>query len=282
MTWPSSTPRRPREAAGGTAAVEAAIDLMVAETNGAYAASGVRQRRGAGGSVGGAVCRIVRRRRPDIVRLADPEDGHLDEAHALRDRTGADLVHLIVAESNGVCGIADLLSASSDLTALDCGGITFAHELGHNMGLRHDRFQGGGIPRGERIFASGVRLREPADVRGGRPAVQPLGHDHGLPYPVCTGRRLVARSCFVSRIHASATTATRWACPFGAGAGVTGPGRRGGGSQRHGCRRRRGMARSPQPGARRDRGGAGPEADADGRRWRSTCRRRSPIPTATR
>ena len=32
----------------------------------------------------------------DVDRLADPSDGHLDEAHTLRDEAGADLVHLIV------------------------------------------------------------------------------------------------------------------------------------------------------------------------------------------
>ena len=125
-----------REAAGGTAGIEAAIDLMVAETNEVYAASGVRQR-----------LALVARSEvpyveggPDLGRLRDPSDGHLDEAHTLRDRTGADLVHLIVGDRYGVCGIATLSSAFG-ITAVDCGGMTFAHELGHNMGLRHDRFQ---------------------------------------------------------------------------------------------------------------------------------------------
>ena len=127
-----------RETAGGVAAIEAAIDLMVAETNEAYAASGVGQR----------VALVGRSEVPysetygwgDLRRLSDPSDGHLDEAHALRGRTGADLVHLIVSDRYGVCGIANLPGAFG-VTAVDCGGITFAHELGHNMGLRHDRFQ---------------------------------------------------------------------------------------------------------------------------------------------
>ena len=125
------------EAAGGTAAVEAAIDLMIAETNEAYAASGVRQRLALVGR--SEVKYSESSGLVDLNRLADPEDGHLDEAHALRDRTGADLVHLIVARSN-VCGQARLPGAFG-LTRLECGGLVFAHELGHNMGLRHDRFQ---------------------------------------------------------------------------------------------------------------------------------------------
>ena len=128
-----------REAAGGAAEITAEIDLMIAETNQAYATSGVHQR----------LALVGRSEVPytetsgfvDLDRLRDPDDGHLDEAHALRERTGADLVHLIVGDPDyNVCGIAALPGAVG-ITLRDCGGITFAHELGHNMGLRHDRFR---------------------------------------------------------------------------------------------------------------------------------------------
>ena len=127
-----------RESAGGTAAIEAEIDLMVAETNEVYATSGVRQRLALVGRA--EVPYIETYGRQDLRRLQDASDGHLDEVHALRDATGADVVHLIASERYGVCGIAGLASAFG-ITAVDCGGVTFAHELGHNMGLRHDRFQ---------------------------------------------------------------------------------------------------------------------------------------------
>ena len=125
------------EAAGGAAAIEAAIDLMVAEANEAYAASGVRQRLALAGRL--EVPYSETSSFSDLNRLTDPSDGHLDEAHDLRDRTGADLVHLIVAASD-VTGIASLPGVFG-LTLLDAGGTVFAHELGHNMGLRHDRFR---------------------------------------------------------------------------------------------------------------------------------------------
>ena len=55
-------------------------------------------------------------------------------------------MHLLVADPYDVCGIAAVTApynapAPFGITARSCGGLTFAHELGHNMGLRHDRFQ---------------------------------------------------------------------------------------------------------------------------------------------
>ena len=127
------------EAAGGVAALEAEIDLMVAETNQAYEASGVHHR----------VALVDRSEVAyvetgdsslDLDRLLDPSDGHLDEVHVLRDQVGADLVHLIVGEADDICGKA-YRPGVFGLTRQGCSGRTFAHELGHNMGLWHDRYQ---------------------------------------------------------------------------------------------------------------------------------------------
>ncbi len=123
-----------RDAAGGVGAIEAEIDLMVAATNQAYEASGVHHR-----------LALVERSEVsytetgnaylDHDRLEDPSDGHMDAVHLLRDRVGADLVHLVVGESN-VAGLASLAGAFS--LAVRC---CFAHELGHSMGLQHERYQ---------------------------------------------------------------------------------------------------------------------------------------------
>ena len=131
------TPAAREAAGGGAAAIEAAIDLLIAETNQAYATSGVHQRLAL---VGRSEVRYTETfASVDIDRLRDPDDGHLDEAHALRDRTGADLVHLIVA-SPYIGGIASFYGAFG-ITRLDTGSLVLAHELGHNMGLSHDRYE---------------------------------------------------------------------------------------------------------------------------------------------
>ena len=125
-----------RERAGGTEAVEAGIDLMIAATNAAFHDSGVRSR----------VALVTRFEVSyvedgdslvDVIRLVNPSDGHLDTVHEIREQVGADLVHLIVArsEAGGRAQVAGPYGIS-----LWPGG-SVPHELGHNLGLRHDRFE---------------------------------------------------------------------------------------------------------------------------------------------
>ena len=127
---------------GGRAAIEALIDLFVAETNQAYTNSGVIHR-----------IRLVLREEVeyieegdsviDLGRLQGHSDGYLDHVHELRDLYAADLVHLVVG-TNRVCGSAVSVGGDESygfaLTVNVCGGLAFAHELGHNMGLDHDRY----------------------------------------------------------------------------------------------------------------------------------------------
>ena len=127
-----------REEAGGTAEIEAVIDLIVAETNEAYQASGVHHRLVlvARSEVQYTEAGDFR----DIHRLANPSDGYMDEVHTTRDRTGADLVHLVFKHQDHPFGGVAFLAGAFGLTCQYCGSRTFAHELGHNMGLRHDRY----------------------------------------------------------------------------------------------------------------------------------------------
>ena len=93
-----------RRQQGGRAAIEALIDLLVAETNQAYENSGVIHR-----------IRLVLREEVDYVedgdssidlhRLANYPDPYMDHIHTLRDRYSADLVHILVGRGD-VAGTA--------------------------------------------------------------------------------------------------------------------------------------------------------------------------------
>lgn len=79
-------------------------------------------------------------------------DSYLDEAQFLRDRHRADLVALIVDYLPGSCGRGYVGGDVDDeergysVTDFDCvSGFTFIHELGHNMGLMHNREDTSGV-----------------------------------------------------------------------------------------------------------------------------------------
>jgi hypothetical protein len=140
--------------AGGPAAMTALINLAVAESNLAYANSGVSQR-----------LRLVHAAEvayaengsfsTHLARLQSPGDGYLDGVPALRDAYSADLVSLLVAQNQNLCGIAYLMGPGAvgpgfadwafSVVAHDCaiGYYSFGHELGHNMGSQHDRGNAG-------------------------------------------------------------------------------------------------------------------------------------------
>lgn len=80
-------------------------------------------------------------------------DGQLDKAHTLRDKFGADIVALALEINETLCGVGWLVGSGSgvapsdeasafNVSSVDClagfGGLTVAHESGHNMGLNHD------------------------------------------------------------------------------------------------------------------------------------------------
>ena len=153
---------------GGQAEIEALVDLLVAETNQAYEESGVIQR-----------LHLVRQEEVayvesgdveiDLNRLTDPSDDHMDGVHPLRDAYAADIVHLIfdTEATDGECGQAWQMSNAApweDASAFstsgtNCGAITFAHELGHNMGVRHDRYMSSDINEPYPYSAGYVNLR---------------------------------------------------------------------------------------------------------------------------
>ena len=133
-----------RENAGGTDVIATSIDLMVAETNAAYEASGANQRIKLV-----AVEEVVGYTEAndseiELIRLQSPSDGHMDEVHDIRDAVAADIVLLIPAGLTGWAFQMFVPSTSSESRAFGVVNAkstsTFAHELGHIMGLHHDRY----------------------------------------------------------------------------------------------------------------------------------------------
>ena len=131
---------------GGPAGMQALIDLMIHSANHAFEISGIEPRLVLAHTA--LVNHVEERTTTDVNRLADSEDGYMDEVHALRNEHAADLVHLLTAWFSSPQGAARGLFRESlgqeDFTAFAVTGTdseeTFAHEIGHNFGLRHDRY----------------------------------------------------------------------------------------------------------------------------------------------
>ena len=129
-------------AAGTEAALRASIDVAVARTNEAFSNSGIAIR-----------LRHVETMPVDYedsgdsgVDLDRVTDGEIPGVHRMRASTGADLVALIIGNSDpDICGIARVNDMASSgrygysITEEGCLlGLTFAHEIGHNLGAQHD------------------------------------------------------------------------------------------------------------------------------------------------
>lgn len=139
---------------GGTTGMTNLINLAISETNTSYANSGIVQR-----------LRLVHTAQVPYVESGDFNRsltdlragfGGLSAVPALRDQHGADMVQMLVhPTSPNACGIGFLQTTVSTafapnaftVTDTDCvsPNYTFAHELGHNMGARHDWFMDSGV-----------------------------------------------------------------------------------------------------------------------------------------
>jgi hypothetical protein len=86
-----------------------------------------------------------------LQRIADPNDPVFKRVHQLRAQNGADFVHLIIKKfpGSGICGLGYMLrdpsrpnpSRAFSVSDRECavGNFSFVHELGHNLGMDHDR-----------------------------------------------------------------------------------------------------------------------------------------------
>ena len=141
---------------GSLLSMRSGIDLAVAWANDAYEAGGVDLRlnlvaavlvdyeeSSESGSAG------LTNQAYDLEYMVEPGDGLLEEAHELRDAYAADVVHLVVDQPGGG-GIAKLLQVDvadpsvygfSLSNSLLSSPQLLAHEVGHVMGLLHDRYE---------------------------------------------------------------------------------------------------------------------------------------------
>ncbi len=84
----------------------------------------------------------------DLSRLKDTSDGYMDNVHSLRTTYGADLVSLVTSTPTSTCGLGYVNTSPTNYVATagfsavlyNCAvsNYSLAHEMGHNMGLRHD------------------------------------------------------------------------------------------------------------------------------------------------
>jgi hypothetical protein len=143
-----------KDAAGGTAAIENEIDMGIAVANSAYANSGVTQR-----------VRLVHTEEINYTldtpilnisnALTDLTNGTngMSAVATLRNTYGADLVSFWVESAgtnSSACGVAWIMPSAAGNSTLGFNVVvrptcavanqSFPHEMGHNMGLRHDVF----------------------------------------------------------------------------------------------------------------------------------------------
>lgn len=142
------TPRA-RQYQGGTTAMQTLINSAISQTNSTYGNSQIAQR-----------LRLVYTAEvsytesgslpTDLERLRIDGDTYMDIVHTWRDTYGADEVALIVEypSSYSICGAAYLMATltvgfedrafAAVKRTCTTANLTFAHELGHNMGAHHD------------------------------------------------------------------------------------------------------------------------------------------------
>ncbi|MBB3229038.1 hypothetical protein FHW69_003687 [Luteibacter sp. Sphag1AF] len=136
-----------RDAAHNDTEAGMTANLIVAQTNQGYANSGIEHRLELAGT------RLVDYTGSgslldDLRALTNPNDGSIDDIHAARNATAADMVSMVVSRGDA-CGMGWLGGRESDAFTVvhnSCATSSYsaAHELGHNLSADHDISNAGG------------------------------------------------------------------------------------------------------------------------------------------
>lgn len=138
-----------RTAYGGAAAIEALADQAIQASNQTYLDSGIDLNLRLAGisevaydDVAGVASQTA------LTALQTTADGQMDDVHAQRETNHADVV-VLFANITDACGIAYLLTTTAPrpqaaFAVVDpgcaVGNFSFAHEIGHVLAARHDRY----------------------------------------------------------------------------------------------------------------------------------------------
>ncbi len=135
-------------AAAATSNISSLIQLAVDETNTSYVNSGININMVRVHTAQVTYNESGRTFSQHVASLRGTTDGSMDNVHTLRNTYGADVVVLVVNDSEA-CGIASTIKATATtafaVAHYSCitGYYSFGHEVGHLQGARHDRFVDG-------------------------------------------------------------------------------------------------------------------------------------------
>lgn len=135
-------------AASAAGNIASRIQLAVDETNQGYANSGINISMNRVHTAQVTYSESGRSFSTHVSNLRGTTDGQMDNVHTLRNTYGADVVVLVVNDSEA-CGIASAIGATASsafaVAHYTCitGYYSFGHEIGHLQGARHDRYVDG-------------------------------------------------------------------------------------------------------------------------------------------
>ncbi|HEX6041463.1 M12 family metallo-peptidase [Longimicrobium sp.] len=135
-------------AASAAGNIASKIQLAVDETNQSYVNSGININMVRVHTAQVTYNESGRSFSQHVAALRSTTDGVMDNVHTLRNTYAADVVLLVVNDSEA-CGIASSIGSTATsafaVAHWDCitGYYSFGHEIGHLQGARHDRFVDG-------------------------------------------------------------------------------------------------------------------------------------------